>query len=126
MSHVCASPHGVVQVEVAKQYLLLGLIVVQYCTYVCQHGAVALTASSRIVDVVYSKVLSLPLIVVCNAVCNSAVIAAYRLYADGLTLSSMGHVSQHDPCLQCGANFVATAFEGKAQSLSTVSDRDIA
>jgi hypothetical protein len=28
VSHICASPHGVVQVEVTKQDLLIGLIVV--------------------------------------------------------------------------------------------------
>jgi hypothetical protein len=29
-------------------------------------------------------------------------------------------VGHCDPCLQCGANFVATAFEGKAHSLTAV------
>lgn len=44
MPHICASPHRVVQVEVAKQDLLIGLKVVQYRAYLRQYGAVALAA----------------------------------------------------------------------------------
>jgi hypothetical protein len=37
-----------------------------------------------------------------------------------MTLDQICLVGCCDPCLPCGANFGATAFEGKLQSLSTV------
>jgi hypothetical protein len=55
-----------------------------------------------------------------RASCQSAVFAAYQLCADRLTLCLICRVGRCDPCLQCGANFVATAFEGKAHSLRAV------
>jgi hypothetical protein len=68
----------VVQVEVAKQDLLMGLIVVQYCANICQYGAVALAASRRVVYVVYGKVLSL-LSIVAELHCERADVSAVFL-----------------------------------------------
>ena len=67
-----------VQVEVTKQDLLIGSIVVQYCTGVCQYGAVSLAASRRVVDVVYGKVLFL-LLIVAELHCERAYVPAVLL-----------------------------------------------
>jgi hypothetical protein len=68
----------VVQVEVAKQDLLAGLIVVQYCTDVCQYGAASLAASRWVVGVVYGEVLSL-LLIVAELYCERAYVPAVLL-----------------------------------------------
>ena len=50
----------------------------QYCTDVCQHSAVTLAASCQVVDVMYSKVLSL-LLNVAELYCERADISAVFL-----------------------------------------------
>ena len=109
MSYVCASPHRVVQVEVAKQYLLLGLIVVQYRTDVCQHGAVALAASHWVVDVVYGNVLSL-LSVVAELYCKRADVSAMFLELPLLMVQSFVDEEAY-PSVSCLASCWAAEVE---------------
>jgi hypothetical protein len=59
----------------------------------------------------------------CGALCENQVMATDCTCADRLTLRLIYRVGHRDPCVLCGANFVATAFEGKAHSLRAVLTR---